>query len=349
MTRRRQVLSGWVLGAVGGLALAIAVVVASSGSPSETDRARALDLQLRCPICQTVSIADSPSESAAQMRAIVRERLAAGASDDEVKAYFVARFGTWVLLAPPGDGIGALLWVVPGATMLAGAIALVWRARRRPVAPRGTGPADALPAAAPPGAVAPDAAAPDAAAPDAAASASSRWPAVAGLGLILVAVVLPLAVAIVPRVAGQEISGRPASQTLLDLAELESRARARPDDTTLALDLGAAYLDAGRPADAAAVYGAVLGRSPDLVEAVLGLGVAALDGGRPDAALVVFDRAVALDPGIADAYLYRAIARFAVEGGASEPTRADARRFVAMKPTDPRVGAARQLADGAAP
>lgn len=339
MRRRRAVPSGWVLGAVGGLALAIAMVVASSGSPSETDRARALDLQLRCPICQTVSIADSPSETAAQMRAIVRERLAAGASDDEVKAYFVARFGTWVLLSPPGDGLGALLWVVPGASMLAGAIALVWRARRRPIAPRGTGPADALPAAA----------LPDAALPDAALPASNRWPAVAGLGLILVAVVLPLAVAIVPRVAGQEISGRPASQTLLDLAELESRARARPDDTTLALDLGAAYLDAGRPADAATVYGAVLQRTPDLVEAVLGLGVAALDGGRPDAALAFFDRALALDPAIADAYLYRAIARFAVEGGASEPTRADARRFVAMKPTDPRVGDAQRLADGPAP
>ena len=339
MRRPRAVPSAWVLRAIGGLALAIAVAVATSGSLSETDRARALDLQLRCPICQTVSIADSPSESAAQMRAIVRERLAAGASDDEVKAYFVARFGTWVLLAPPGDGFGALLWVVPGASMLSGAIALVWRARRRPIAPRGTGPADALPAAA----------LPDAALPDAALPASNRWPAVAGLGLILVAVVLPLAVAIVPRVAGQEISGRPASQTLLDLAELESRARARPDDTTLALDLGAAYLDAGRPADAATVYGAVLQRTPDLVEAVLGLGVAALDGGRPDAALAFFDRALALDPAIADAYLYRAIARFAVEGGASEPTRADARRFAAMKPTDPRADAARRLADGAAP
>ncbi|MFP5341586.1 MAG: cytochrome c-type biogenesis protein CcmH [Candidatus Limnocylindria bacterium] len=303
-------------------------------SPSETDRARALDLQLRCPVCQGVSIADSPSESAAQMRAIVRERLAAGASDDEVKAYFVARFGTWVLLAPPGDGPGALLWIIPGASMLAGAIVLVWRARRRPIARPGTGPADAVR---------------DADSRDAASTASDRWPAVAGLGLILVAVALPLAVAIVPRVAGQEISGRPASQTLLDLAELESRAMARPDDTTMALELGAAYLYAGRPADAATVYGAVLQRTPDLVEAILGLGVAALDGGRPDAAVALFDRALALDPGIADAYLYRAIARFAVEGGASEPTRADARRFVAMKPTDPRASAAQRLADGVAP
>ncbi|MEX1173209.1 MAG: cytochrome c-type biogenesis protein CcmH [Chloroflexota bacterium] len=340
MRHRRAVPSAWILVVVGGLALAIAMIVGSSWSPSETDRARVVDLQLRCPVCQGVSIADSPSESAAQMRTVVREQLAAGASDDEIKAYFVARFGTWVLLAPPGDGLGALLWIVPGASMLAGAIVLVWRARRRHVDLVGAGSADAA---------VPHAAVPHAASSDTVSSASNRWPVVAGLGLILVAVALPLAVAIVPRVAGQEISGRPASQTLLDLAELESRAMARPDDTTVALDLGAAYLDAGRPADAAAVYGAVLRRTPDLVEAILGLGVAALDGGRPDAALAFFDRALALDPGIADAYLYRAIARYAVEGGASEPTRADARRFAAMKPSDPRASAAQRLAAAAAP
>lgn len=335
MRHLRTVPSAWILVLIGGLAMTIAVMVGSNGTPSETERARALDLQLRCPVCQGVSIADSPSESAAQMRAVVRERLAAGASDDEVKGYFVARFGAWVLLAPSGDGLGALLWVVPGVSMSAGAIALVWRARRRPVALVDIEPADTVP---------------DAPAPTSATSpAPDRWPTVAGLALILVAIALPLAVAIVPRVAGQEISGRPASQTLLDLAELESRARARPDDTAVALDLGAAYLDAGRPADAAPVYGAILQRSPDLVEAVLGLGVAALDAGRPDAAVVLFDRALALDPAIADAYLYRAIARYIVEGGATEPTRADARRFVAMKPADPRVGAARQLAEGAAP
>lgn len=330
MTHGRLVPSAWALAAIGGLALAIAVALASSGSPSEINRARALDLQLRCPVCQGVSIADSPSESADQMRVVVRAQLAAGASDDEVKAYFVARYGTWVLLSPPGDGFGALLWVVPGASMLAGAIVLVWRARRRPIEPVEAGPAHVL--------------------PDTPSRDSNRWPAVAGLGLIFVAVALPLAVAIVPRVAGQEISGRPASQTLLDLAELESRARARPDDTAVALDLGAAYLDAGRAADAAEAYAAVLRRTPDVVEAVLGLGVAALDGGRPDAALTLFDRALTLDPAMADAYLYRAIARFAAQGGAaSEGTRADARRFVAMKPDDPRVSAAQRLADGAAP
>lgn len=338
MRRLRALRSATVLGSIGGLALAIAVAVAVSWSPSEADRARALDLQLRCPVCQGVSIADSPSQSAAQMRAIVRERLAAGVTDDDVKAYFVARFGTWVLLAPSGDGLGTLLWIVPGVSMLAGAIVMVGRARRRPDAQVGKGP-DTIPVAAAEGP----------ALPDHAPVQASRWRNATGFGLILVAIAVPLAVAIVPRVAGQEISGRPASQSLLDLGELESRARDRPDDTTVALDLGAAYLDAGRPAEAAEAYGAVLQRSPDVVEAVLGLGVAALDGGRPDAALVLFDRALELDPGIADAYLFRAIARLAVEGGATEPTRADARRFLAMKPTDPRVDAVRRLAEGDAP
>lgn len=330
MRHRRAVRSAWVLGAIGGLALAIAVLAASTGSPSMAERARVLDLQLRCPVCQGVSIADSPSESAAQMRTVVRDRLAAGASDDEVRAYFIARFGTWVLLTPPGEGLGALLWIVPGASMLAGAVALLWRARWRRLGMVRAARTD----------VDPDVDR---------ATARSRWPAAAGVGLILVAVVVPLAVAIAPRVVGQEISGRPASQTLLGLEELESRARAQPDDTTIAIDLGAAYLDAGRAADAAEAYGAVLQRTPDLVEAVLGLGVAALDGGRPDAALALFDRALAIDPTIGDAYLYRAIARFAMEGGTSELTRDDARRFSAMKPTDARVSAAQRLADGAPP
>lgn len=332
MSRRRAVPSGWILAVIGGVALAIAVLAASTGSPTMAERARVLDLQLRCPICQGVSIADSPSESAAQMRTIVRDRLAAGASDDEVRAYFVARFGTWVLLAPPADGLGALLWILPGASMLAGALALLWPARWRRL--------DVVRAARTD--VDPDVDVDP-------VIARSRWPAAAGVGLILVAVAVPLVVAIAPRVAGQEISGRPASQTLLGLEELVSRAQAQPDDTTTALDLGAAYLDAGRAADAAEAYGAVLQRQPDLVEAVLGLGVAALDGGRPDAAVALFDRALAIDPTIADAYLYRAIARFAVEGGTSELTRDDARRFSAMKPTDPRVSAAERLAGGEVP
>jgi cytochrome c-type biogenesis protein CcmH len=101
--------------------------------------------ELRCVVCQNLSVADSPSEMAAQMRAIVRERLAAGDSPAQVRAYFVQRYGDWILLAPPRRGFTLLVWVVPYVVALLG-IALVavlvtrWT-RRRPAAPAPVDPA----------------------------------------------------------------------------------------------------------------------------------------------------------------------------------------------------------------
>ena len=101
--------------------------------------------ELRCVVCQNLSVADSPSEMAAQMRAIVRERLAAGDSPAQVRAYFVERYGDWILLAPPRRGFTLLVWVVPYVVALLG-IALVavlvtrWT-RRRPAPPAPVDPA----------------------------------------------------------------------------------------------------------------------------------------------------------------------------------------------------------------
>ena len=95
--------------------------------------------ELRCVVCQNLSVADSPSEMAGQMRAIVRERLAAGESPAQVRAYFVDKYGDWILLAPPRRGFTLLVWVVPYVAALLG-IALVavlvtrWK-RRAPVSP----------------------------------------------------------------------------------------------------------------------------------------------------------------------------------------------------------------------
>src|SRR4030095_15312046 len=64
------------------------------------------------------------SETAHQMKAIIRERLAAGESPEQVKAYFVEKYGTWILLSPPRQGFNLLVWIVPFAG-LAGGLALV--------------------------------------------------------------------------------------------------------------------------------------------------------------------------------------------------------------------------------
>jgi len=95
--------------------------------------------ELRCVVCQNLSVADSPSEMAGQMRAIVRERLRAGESPAQVRAYFVDKYGDWILLAPPRRGFTLLVWVVPYVMALLGIVlvaVLVTRwTRRQPAAP----------------------------------------------------------------------------------------------------------------------------------------------------------------------------------------------------------------------
>lgn len=83
-------------------------------------RARALSAGLRCVVCQNQSIDDSDAPLAKDLRRLVRDRLKAGDSDDEVKAYIVQRYGTFVLLKPPFAPNTILLWLLPfGLAVLA--------------------------------------------------------------------------------------------------------------------------------------------------------------------------------------------------------------------------------------
>lgn len=93
-------------------------------------RARALSHQLRCLVCQNQSIDDSDAPLARDLRIIVRERLVKGESDDEVKAYLVARFGDFVLLKPPFKGSTLLLWMTP-LLLLGGGVLIVMRQMRK--------------------------------------------------------------------------------------------------------------------------------------------------------------------------------------------------------------------------
>jgi cytochrome c-type biogenesis protein CcmH len=85
---------------------------------------------LRCPVCQGVSINDSPAELAQQLRAVVREQLAAGKSEDEVRAYFVARYGEWVLLAPEPKGFNLLAYAIPALLLAGGALGVAVLVKR---------------------------------------------------------------------------------------------------------------------------------------------------------------------------------------------------------------------------
>lgn len=94
------------------------------------DRTREISTELRCVVCQNLSVADSPSEMAQQMRAVVREQLQAGKTPEQIKEFFVSKYGEWVLLKPKTTGFSALLWILPYAALLLGMIGALWFIRR---------------------------------------------------------------------------------------------------------------------------------------------------------------------------------------------------------------------------
>lgn len=104
--------------------------------PALEARARTLSAEVRCVVCQNQSIDDSNAELARDLRLLVRERLQAGDSDEQVLDYLVARFGPFVLLEPPKTDSTLLLWYGPAALLGLGAIAVAGAfLRRRRAAP----------------------------------------------------------------------------------------------------------------------------------------------------------------------------------------------------------------------
>ncbi len=109
------------------------IAPARAAGPTDAD-IDAVARQLRCVVCQNLSVADSPSEMARQMRDLIRERLAQGESPEAVKTYFVSRYGEWVLLSPPTRGFSLLAWTLPLAALaggLAAALVILRRWSRR--------------------------------------------------------------------------------------------------------------------------------------------------------------------------------------------------------------------------
>ena len=99
--------------------------------PALEARARVLSQELRCLVCQNQSIDDSDAPLARDLRILVRERLKAGDSDNQVIDFLTARYGDFVLLKPPFAWRTALLWLGPAGLLLGGAVGLLLAARRR--------------------------------------------------------------------------------------------------------------------------------------------------------------------------------------------------------------------------
>ena len=98
--------------------------------PAQEARARNLSRELRCMVCQNQSIDDSDAPLARDLRLLVRERIAAGNTDQQVMDFLVARYGEFVLLKPPVESRTLLLWLVPPLVLLGGGLAL-WLGNRR--------------------------------------------------------------------------------------------------------------------------------------------------------------------------------------------------------------------------
>lgn len=127
----------WMRSLLLALSLLLAAPVAAL-SPNEIlddpvleQRARDISAGLRCLVCQNQSIDDSDADLARDLRVIVRERLVAGDTDEEVRQYLVDRYGEYVLLNPRLGGHTLLLWVAAPALLAAGLGGLWVMSRRR--------------------------------------------------------------------------------------------------------------------------------------------------------------------------------------------------------------------------
>lgn len=93
-------------------------------------RVKEVASQLRCPVCQGLSLQDSPSELSQEMKNLVREQLRSGKSPAEVRAYFINRYGEWILLEPQAHGFNWVVYALPVLLLVGGGGALTVAVRR---------------------------------------------------------------------------------------------------------------------------------------------------------------------------------------------------------------------------
>jgi len=119
-----------VLIAIAVLALAGALAFAARPREATADeRVDQITTELRCPVCQGLSVKDSTSETARQMRDLVAQRVREGKTNAEIEAEFRAAYGDWIFLSPPLTSWTGLVWLVPVAALAAGLALVTGRLR----------------------------------------------------------------------------------------------------------------------------------------------------------------------------------------------------------------------------
>jgi cytochrome c-type biogenesis protein CcmH len=293
------------------LGLAAIVVAAlflagrSDGPATPGERVQRLSEQLRCPVCDGLAVADSPSSTARAIAADVRRRVEAGESDGAIRQAYMAQYGEWILLEPPGRGFGALAWALPVTGVVLAGAGAAWTVRRRARTAR---PRDdhtrrvvAIPVVA-------------------AVAVTAGW------GLVA-----QLAPRSVP-VAVESAAASPEQRA----ARLAAIVRARPDDVAARLAYARLLLQQQDLAGAADQFDAAVAADPDNVEALAYGGWVAVLTGDVGKGVERLDRAVAADASYPDAHALRGLAlmRSADEAGAV----AELRRYLELAPDGPLAG-----------
>lgn len=132
---RRERIWWAAMATVAAVALALGSLT-STEAPTAQDRVTAIAKTVKCPTCQGESVADSNAEVSKAIRRDIAQRVEAGQTDDEIRAFYASTYGDDILLTPPAEGISALVWVLPvvvGFVAIA-ALVLVFRRWRRPPA-----------------------------------------------------------------------------------------------------------------------------------------------------------------------------------------------------------------------
>ena len=113
------------------------------GGPALDARTAEVGSLLRCPVCQGLSVEDSPATMAVNMKAQTKDMLAQGYTEDQILSYFERSYGEFVRLEPPLRGVNWLVWLAPIGALFLGGVVVVWMLRARGTAEE-TAPPDAV-------------------------------------------------------------------------------------------------------------------------------------------------------------------------------------------------------------
>ncbi|HEX7421102.1 MAG TPA: cytochrome c-type biogenesis protein CcmH [Thermoanaerobaculia bacterium] len=237
---------------------------------------------LRCPVCQGMSVADSPSEMAVNMKHQVREMLARGDSKEQILESFERSYGQFVLLKPKFKGVNSLVWLLPIVAIGIGVFVISRTISRR----RAGHVIEVEPVT-----------------DEVSASRALRSPLWIALVAALVAVGAWYAVQPKAAVEAQEPKPQPESVVVDPAKQLEATIRQSPDNLEARIALAKLYFDRNNMMGVFDQTQYVLDRSPDDSRALTYQAFVRIAMGQPQNAAKLLARATAADPGLTDAWI----------------------------------------------